>query len=128
MKTLEGQRRLQAADDRINRSIAEHIEEQDQVPPVHGGGVDESVPGPPDAELKFENLDASEQRMDVDDPAGADEPVGGSPGYPAAADVPTPMCRDGQEPQAWSSISCRAIPLLFDPWCCRPLRAVGRRG
>ena len=101
-KTPEGQRRLQAADDRVNRSIAEHIEEQDQVPPVHGGGVDENVPGPPDGELKFEDLDASEQRVDIDDPAGADEPVGGSPGYPAAADVPNPavveeMCREGQE-------------------------------
>ena len=36
-KPLEGQRRRQAADDRINRSIAEQIEGQDQVPPVHGG-------------------------------------------------------------------------------------------
>ena len=36
-KTAEGQRRLQAADERIHRSLAEQIEEQDRVPPVHGG-------------------------------------------------------------------------------------------
>ena len=35
--TPEGQRRLQAADERINRSLAKHIEEQHRVPPVHGG-------------------------------------------------------------------------------------------
>ena len=58
-----------------------------------GGGVDESVSDPPDAELKIENLDASELR--VDDPAGTDELVGGSPVHPAATDVPIPMCNDG---------------------------------
>ena len=42
------------------------------------------------AELKFEDLDAFEQRVDVEDPAGADESVGGSPGHPAATDVPNP--------------------------------------
>ena len=36
-KATEGQRRLQAADERIHRSLAEQIEEQDRVPPVHGG-------------------------------------------------------------------------------------------
>ena len=36
-KTPEGQRRLEAADERVNRSIAEQIEDQDRVPPVHGG-------------------------------------------------------------------------------------------
>ena len=53
----EGQRRLQTADDRINRSIAEQIEEQDQVPPVHGGS-DDMPPVAPDADLKFEDSDA----------------------------------------------------------------------
>ena len=53
-------------------------------------------------DLKFEDLDASEQRVDIEDPAGADEPVGGSPGHPAAAEVPDPAvveekCRDGQD-------------------------------
>ena len=33
----EGQRRLLVADERINRSLAEQIEEQDRVPPVQGG-------------------------------------------------------------------------------------------
>ena len=36
-KPPEGQRRLQAADERLNRSVAEQIDEQDRVPPVHGG-------------------------------------------------------------------------------------------
>ena len=107
-KTPEGQRRLEVADERINRSIAEQIEDQDRVPPVHGGGGDDAGQVAP--ELKFEDLDASEQRVDVEDPAGADEPVGGSPGHPAATDVPNPAvveekCRDGQDlSQVWKSM------------------------
>ena len=38
-KTPEGLRRLNAADERVNRSIAKQIEEQAQLPPVHGGQV-----------------------------------------------------------------------------------------
>ena len=76
------------ADERVSRSIAEQIEEQDRVLPVHGGvdigdGVGQAAP-----EFQFEDLEASERRVDVDEPVGADEPVGGSPGYPATADVP----------------------------------------
>jgi len=40
-KQPEGQRRFEAAVERINRSIAEQIEDQDRVPPVHEGGVDD---------------------------------------------------------------------------------------
>ena len=47
----------------------------------------------------FEDLELSERRVDVDEPVGADESVGGSPGDSATADVPTPVekCRDGQD-------------------------------
>ena len=72
--------------------------------------------------------------MDVDDLAGADEPVGGSPGYPAAAHVPTPAvveekCRDGQEFPGMELDVMQGNPtdvrsLGLPP----PLRAVGRRG
>ena len=50
-------------------------------------------------EFKFEDLDVSERRVDVDDLVGADELVGGLPGHLATADVPTPIeeCRDGQD-------------------------------
>ena len=53
-------------------------------------------------EFQFEDIDASERRVDVEDPIGADETVGGSPGHPATADVPTPAvveekCCDGQD-------------------------------
>ena len=51
-------------------------------------------------EFHFEDLEVSERRMDVEDPVGLEEPVGGSPGEPATADVPTPVeekCREGQD-------------------------------
>ena len=50
-------------------------------------------------EFKFEDLDVPERRVDVDEPVGADEPVGDSPSHLATADVPTPIgkCRDGQD-------------------------------
>ena len=49
--------------------------------------------------FKFEDLDVSDRRVDVEDPVGAYEPAGGSPGNSAAADVPTPVdkYRDGQD-------------------------------
>ena len=69
------------------------------MPPVHGGGIGDDGQVAPD--LKFEDLDASEQRVEIEDPVGADVPVGGSPGHPAASDVPDPavveQCHDGQE-------------------------------
>ena len=40
MKSPEGQRRVAAAEERVNRSIAEHIEHA-QAPHVHGGGGDD---------------------------------------------------------------------------------------
>ena len=50
-------------------------------------------------EIEFEDLDVSERRVDVDEPVGADEPVGDLPGDSATADVLTPIekCRDGQD-------------------------------
>ena len=63
-KNPEGQRRLQAAHERINRSLAEQIEEQDQVPPVHGG---DEIDGQVAPEFKFEDLDVSKRRVDVDE-------------------------------------------------------------
>ena len=50
-------------------------------------------------EFKFEDLDVSERRVDVDEPVGADESVGDLPGHPATADVPAPVekCRDGKD-------------------------------
>ena len=67
------------------------------MPPDHGGG--DEIDGPVAPEFKFEDLDVSERREDVDEPVGADEPVGESPGDSATADVPTPVekCRDGQD-------------------------------
>ena len=38
IKTPDGQRRIAAADERINRSIAEDVEAQDRAPHGHGGG------------------------------------------------------------------------------------------
>ena len=67
------------------------------MPPVHGGG--DEIDGQVLPEFKFEDLDVSERRVDVDEPVGADERVGDSPGHLATADVPTPIekCRDGQD-------------------------------
>ena len=52
-------------------------------------------------ELKFEDLDAHEQRVAIDDPTSADRLVSDSPSRPAAVDVPSPAaiekCSDGQE-------------------------------
>ena len=59
-------------------------------------GGDE-IDGQVSPKFKFEDLDVSEHRVNVEEPVGADEPVGGSPGNSATADVPTPVerCRDG---------------------------------
>ena len=62
-KTPEGLRRVSAADDRMVRTVAEHIEEQ-QVPHAHGGEdihVDNGEHAAAD-ELKFEDM---EQTMDA---------------------------------------------------------------
>ena len=52
-KTPEGQRRLSAADERVNRHITEANEES--APHVHGG-EDSDARVVPDADLRFENL------------------------------------------------------------------------
>ena len=53
------------------------------------GGEDE-IDGQVAPELKFEDFDVSERCLDIDEPVGADEPVGGSPSHLATADVPIP--------------------------------------
>ena len=60
-KTTEGQRRLTAVEERLRKTVSEAIE-QDQVPPVHGGGVEPLASGAP--ELQFEDLDPVEHRHD----------------------------------------------------------------
>ena len=85
-KNLEGQRRLQFADERIIRSIAERIEEQDRVPPVHGGGGDGDA-GQVAPKFQFEDLDVTERRVDVEEIVDADEAASGEP---VTADAPTP--------------------------------------
>ena len=52
-KTPEGLRRISAADECINRSIAEDIERQDQAPHVHGGDQRGMANDVPDTDLKF---------------------------------------------------------------------------
>ena len=52
-KTPEGRRRIQTAEERTTRSMAEHLEEK-VAPPVHGGEVEDLAIGEP---LRFEPFD-----------------------------------------------------------------------
>ena len=95
-KTPEGQRRLSAADERVNRHITEIHE--DAAPHVHGG-EDSDARVVPEAELRFEDLEESEKRVDapvVADEVAADVPAPRSPArYVNGEEVP--LCVDGQE-------------------------------
>ena len=93
MKTPEGQRRIAAAENRMNRSIAEHIEEHAD-PHGHGGG--DAVGHAHDDDLKFEPLNESDRR--VDEPQKVDEPGSPSPvhgGDYASREVPPPADEAG---------------------------------
>ena len=78
-----------------------------------GGGIDESVPGPPDADvdLKFEDLDASEQRSNNAETSEVQP-------QPQAEDTPhIERDHEGQELPAWSSMLCRVRPSTLALQC-----------
>ena len=117
-KTPEGLRRVANAEERINRTIAEQIENQE--PHGHGGGEGDDTHVVPDSDLKFDDLEPAERRTE---PERASERVAASSMSPIRADgddvEPLDVQADVETPDMDMDIAEADMPLelllnLFD--------------